>query len=334
MEEYLDNMKLSEQKKNLIDKSLAKFVSCCGIQFGVVENPFFIDFVKNLKPSYNLPSRIKLKETLVEEEVAIINVKIINELEKTNNLTLTIDGWTNPLGKSIYNFVIQTPTKKEYLWKLNDYSLESHTGNFLAEQIDQVIQQIGNKRFGAIIVTYFEKSHQSNALLHEGIKNLNILGGGLKSGCKTRWSTYYDCTSSILRLESCFNWIIYEHSDVITNNDVKNLLRSRYFFDDIQLISTILKPIKEAVTFLEAKNTTLADCFLQICKIGASIKKLSDNNQVNKLPDEIDEDYGENYNSDSDHEDIEIQDNRIDHQLSIEDVVSLDDPIFNNSNSE
>lgn len=54
----------------------------------------------------------------------------------------------------------------------------------------------------------------------------------------------------------------------------------------------------------------------------------------NKLPDEIDEDYGENYNSDSDHEDIEIQDNRIDHQLSIEDVVSLDDPIFNNSNSE
>ncbi|CAJ0751203.1 17757_t:CDS:10, partial [Entrophospora sp. SA101] len=94
---------------------------------------------------------------------------------------------TNPLGKSIYNFVIQTPTKKEYLWKLNDYSLESHTGNFLAEQIDQVIQQIGNKRF-------------------EGIKNLNILGGGLKSGCKSRWSTYYDCTSSILRLESCFNW--------------------------------------------------------------------------------------------------------------------------------
>lgn len=89
MEEYFDNMKLSEQKKNLIDKSLAKFVSCCGIQFGVVENPFFIDFVKNLKPSYNLPSRIKLKETLVEEEVAIINVKITNELEKTNNLTLS-----------------------------------------------------------------------------------------------------------------------------------------------------------------------------------------------------------------------------------------------------
>ena len=89
MEEYFDNMKLSEQKKNLIDKSLAKFVSCCGIQFGVVENPFFVDFIKNLKPSYDLPSRTKLKETLIEEEVAIINVKITNELEKTNNLTLS-----------------------------------------------------------------------------------------------------------------------------------------------------------------------------------------------------------------------------------------------------
>jgi hypothetical protein len=89
MEEYFDNMKLSEQKKNLINKSLAKFISCCGIQFGIVENPFFIDFVKNLKPSYDLPSRIKLKENLIEEEVANINVKITNELEKTNNLTLS-----------------------------------------------------------------------------------------------------------------------------------------------------------------------------------------------------------------------------------------------------
>src|SRR4051812_17540096 len=61
-----------------------------------------------------------------------------------------VDCLTSPLGKSIYNFVIQTPTKKEYLWKLNDYLLESHTGDFLAEQIDQIIQQIGNKRFGAI----------------------------------------------------------------------------------------------------------------------------------------------------------------------------------------
>lgn len=89
MEEYFDNMELSEQKKKLIDKSLAKFVSCCGIQFGVVENPFFIDFVKNLKPSYDLPSRIRLKESLIEEEIANINVKITNELEKTNDLTLS-----------------------------------------------------------------------------------------------------------------------------------------------------------------------------------------------------------------------------------------------------
>jgi hypothetical protein len=53
----------------------------------------------------------------------------------------------------------------------------------------------------------------------------------------------------------------------------------------------------------------------------------------NKLPDEIYEDNGENsYNDDSsDHEDVEIQDNRIYHQLNIEDVVNLDDPIFNDS---
>jgi hypothetical protein len=42
-------------------------------------------------------------------------------------------------------------------------------------------------------VTYFTESHQSGAILREEIKEELIVGGGLKSSVKTRWSTAWDC---------------------------------------------------------------------------------------------------------------------------------------------
>ncbi len=47
-------------------------------------------------------------------------------------------------------------------------------------------------------VTYFIESHR------EEIKKELIVGGGLKSSVKTRWSTAWDCCSSVLRLETIF----------------------------------------------------------------------------------------------------------------------------------
>ena len=44
---------------------------------------------------------------------------------------------------------------------------------------------------------------------------------------------------------------------------------------EIEELQSILKPIKEAVKYLEMKNATLADCFLQLIKLSYSIKNLS-----------------------------------------------------------
>ena len=53
------------------------------------------------------------------------------------------------------------------------------------------------------IVKYFKQSHQAGEELHSKITN-EIKGGGLKSYVVTRWTTAWDCTNSILRLEQVF----------------------------------------------------------------------------------------------------------------------------------
>jgi hypothetical protein len=51
------------------------------------------------------------------------------------------------------------------------------------------------------IVKYFKQSHQAGEELRNEIVNEMIKGGGLKNYVVTRWTTAWDCTNSILRLE-------------------------------------------------------------------------------------------------------------------------------------
>lgn len=71
-----------------INRALIKAFVCCGISFQIVENPFFVELIKELNPSYTLPSREVLSGRLMEEELSRVNYKVTEELKNENNLTL------------------------------------------------------------------------------------------------------------------------------------------------------------------------------------------------------------------------------------------------------
>ena len=64
---------------------------------------------------------------------------------------LALDGWSSPNHRSIWNFTILTPTCKEYIIQLSDLSADSHTGDFIAEKIEVVINHIGPLKFVAVV---------------------------------------------------------------------------------------------------------------------------------------------------------------------------------------
>ena len=65
------------------------------------------------------------------------------------------------------------------------------------------------------------------------------------------------------------------YENEISNSSVKSILRKRGFFDDVRNLSEILKLIKDAILALKGKNTTLADCYLQLLKIVTYFKTIS-----------------------------------------------------------
>ncbi|GET62786.1 ribonuclease H-like domain-containing protein [Rhizophagus irregularis DAOM 181602=DAOM 197198] len=92
----------------------------------VVEHPFSINFIKELNAGTTV-----LVNQLLERELAQVNFKVNSELEKEMNLTLAFDGWTSSTHRSIWNFIVITLSRKEYLYQLSDLSENSHTTEYL-----------------------------------------------------------------------------------------------------------------------------------------------------------------------------------------------------------
>ncbi|CAG8631114.1 2546_t:CDS:1, partial [Diversispora eburnea] len=62
-----------------------------------------------------------------------------------------MDGWTNSNSSSIWNYVITTSNNCEYLYKLDDLSVNSHMRSYLTSKIKEIIEKIGPRRIVAIV---------------------------------------------------------------------------------------------------------------------------------------------------------------------------------------
>jgi hypothetical protein len=64
---------------------------------------------------------------------------------------LAVDGWSDPMGRSIYAFIVITPDRKQFIHALINESNKSHTGLFNAAEIEKVLKSIGPKKFAAVV---------------------------------------------------------------------------------------------------------------------------------------------------------------------------------------
>ncbi|RHZ85688.1 hypothetical protein Glove_62g26 [Diversispora epigaea] len=329
---FSSNQPLPLQVNSRLNKSLIKMWIITGVPFEIIENPFTIDFLKELNPGYAPPSRTTLSGRFLDEEVARVNKYIDQELENAENLTLVLDGWTSIRSDSLYNFIIITSERKEYLIALKNFSKESHTGEMLANEIAIIIEKIGNEKFAAVVTDaaancrvarekiqfsyphiwnirciahafnliasdlvkldaikefitkcnklcrFFHDSNKSNAYLKQGLAEMKIKSEGLKTWIKTRWGSLYSTTNSILKTQPVFDWILSEHSEIITNLEIIRILKDEEFFSTCRFIRHIWEPIKESINRVESKSVDLADCFIFLIKLAVAIHQISNLN--------------------------------------------------------
>ncbi|CAG8777851.1 24020_t:CDS:2, partial [Cetraspora pellucida] len=72
--------------------------------------------------------------------------------------------------------------------------------------------------------------------------------------------------------------ILENHLSAISNTMVFNLLQNKDFYIKCCQISVILKPVKELTNCLEARTANLADVFIGLVKLAASINQVENSN--------------------------------------------------------
>ncbi|CAG8822037.1 3983_t:CDS:2, partial [Gigaspora margarita] len=113
--------------------------------------------------------------------------------------------------------------------------------------------------------------------------DMKIKGGGLKVWVKTRWGSLYFTTDSMLHARPVFDWLLSEHKESITKQEIANLIANEDFFTMCRLVHSVWQPIKEAIYALETNEATLADCFAYLIKLAIAIIRLPEINTF-KIP--------------------------------------------------
>ncbi|GBB97116.1 hypothetical protein RclHR1_02920001 [Rhizophagus clarus] len=111
--------------------------------------------------------------------------------------------------------------------------------------------------------------------INKALAKIFIKGGGLKSHTKTRWSTMWDCVSSIVRLELAFARVILSEHENDIKVRVKDILYDRNFYG---IIASILHPLKVTVGCLESRTSTLTDCYIHLLSLAGAIYRMSNQN--------------------------------------------------------
>src|SRR5215208_4742753 len=97
----------------------------------------------------------------------------------------------------------------------------AHCINLISSDIVKINQAKNLVKCANIITKFFKNSAMGVALLKEAIEIKNIQGGGLKTYVETRWTTIYECTSSIWHLKDALQHVFL------------NLLKGNCFFFEV-----------------------------------------------------------------------------------------------------
>ena len=155
---FIDNVKISQSRMKQQFLLCITFIMT-GWSFSTVENPQFVDFMKNVRPNFELPSKhaccasycclrifvticcctgeTQLRGTLLDSAVTAVKLKQISWMTDAlaYHLTLSLDGWSNSRMESVYSWNVIFPSRRVILLKADNLSEISHTGEALSGRV-------------------------------------------------------------------------------------------------------------------------------------------------------------------------------------------------------
>lgn len=86
--------------------NMSRYLVHSNVSFSSSEDWFFHDFVHEIRPSYDPPTRYVLSHTILGSEVSRSRIEDIDRIKSQHRLTILIDGWEDLLKRSLYGSLL------------------------------------------------------------------------------------------------------------------------------------------------------------------------------------------------------------------------------------
>lgn len=129
---------------------LILLITCQALPVRFLDNVYTKFVFEHLCPKFKLPSSTKWADSIIPAEAASIKLQMQDLFSKSFNLTLSFDGWSSRSQESVYTITVTTMNRISYLYWFHSATLESHTGQYIADFLMQAMKEIGPERFAAV----------------------------------------------------------------------------------------------------------------------------------------------------------------------------------------
>ena len=149
LDKFIDTVTPTQQSK--IKEALAQWIFSSGQPFSVTESAEFEDFIKAVRPGLKLPKRKEISNELLDKQYNTMQRKQKDFIQSYNNkFTLISDGWTNQRGEPIINYTLVSADGHSFFHSSDPSGEECHTASYLAEKLEEVIEDVGRDKIVAI----------------------------------------------------------------------------------------------------------------------------------------------------------------------------------------
>lgn len=111
------------------------------------------------------------------------------------------------------------------------------------------------------ITSYFNQSHAFKAKLKAEASRTKVSKETLDTIVPTRWSSVASCLQSFVLLRTALTTVVTIEKEKLPQKIV-NIVSHRTFFTDIENLYKIMRPLAYAMSLIQSRSTTLADCYL------------------------------------------------------------------------
>lgn len=208
---------LSSKKNKEIDKQLVAMITKEYHPFSIVEDPEFKKLVNVLCPSYQLPTRKTLTQSLITGHYNLVHEIVMRRLERAFAVCITVDGWTSRNNDTFYamtaHYIVEEPNSvklssdllgcvpsterstadnicKKVRNMLSEWQIENKTTVIVSDNAANMIASIrlgGWRHWGCF-------AHCLNLVVQSGLKDINHITKKKKSTVSFfRRSSYASC---------------------------------------------------------------------------------------------------------------------------------------------